>query len=133
VLALGVALARVLRGPTLLVLDSFERVLDAAPELSTLLARVERLKALVTSQAALRLYGEREVAAPPLAVPDTAQLPPLAELAESPAMALFVERAALAQPGFALTADNAAAVAAVCAQLDGLRSRSSWPTDTHNR
>ena len=117
---LGDALSRTLSATTLLVLDSFERVVDAAPDLTTLLARVERLKVLVTSQAALRLYGEREVTVAPLAVPDRAQLPPLAELARSPAVALFVERAGAVVPGFALTADNAAAVAAVCARLDGL-------------
>jgi predicted ATPase len=87
---------------------------------TALLGRAERLKALVTSQAALHLYGEREVAVAPLAVPDPARLPPAEELARSPAVALFVERAGAVVPGFALTADNAAAVAAVCARLDGL-------------
>jgi predicted ATPase len=119
-LALAEALARSLTQPTLLVLDNFERVVEAAPEITTLLARVEPLKVLVTSQAALRLYGERELAIAPLAVPDPARLPPLAELSESPAVALFVARAAAAQPGFALTAENAPAVAAICARLEGL-------------
>jgi predicted ATPase/Tfp pilus assembly protein PilF len=119
-LALGETLSRALREPTLLVLDSFERVVDAAPEITTLQGRVPRLKVLVTSQAALRLYGERELAVAPLGVPDTARLPALAELRQSPAVALFVERAAAAQPGFALTAENAQAVAAVCSRLDGL-------------
>ena len=119
-LALGEALSRALAEPTLLVLDSFERVVEAAPEITTLLARVEPLKVLVTSQAALRLYGERELAIAPLAVPDPRHLPPLAELGQSPAVALFVERASGALPGFALTPDNAAAVAAICARLDGL-------------
>ena len=119
-LALGEALSRMLVAPTLLVLDSFERVVDAAPDVTSLLARVEQLEVLVTSQAALRVYGERELAILPLAAPDTQRLPSVAELAQSPAVALFVERAAAALPGFALTPDNAAAVAAVCARLDGL-------------
>jgi len=117
---LGEVLSRTLRADTLLVLDSFERVVDAAPEVTTLLGLARRLKALVTSQAALRLYGEREIAVLPLAVPDPARLPPLPELAASPAVALFVERAGAALPGFALTPENAAAVAAICARLDGL-------------
>jgi predicted ATPase len=119
-LMLGEELSRALRADTLLVLDSFERVVDAAPDVTTLLARAERLKALVTSQTALRLYGERELAVAPLAVPDPGQLPPLEELARSPAVALFVERAGAVVPGFALTPENALAVAAVCARLDGL-------------
>ncbi len=119
-LALAEALARSLAQPTLLVLDNFERVVEAAPEVTTLLARVEPLKVLVTSQAALRLYGEREVAVAPLAVPDPARLPPLVELSKSPAVALFIERAAAALPGFALTPENAPAVAAICARLAGL-------------
>jgi non-specific serine/threonine protein kinase len=117
---LGEELSRSLNADTLLVLDSFERVVHAAPEITTLLARAERLKVLVTSQTALRLYGEREVAVAPLAVPDPEKLPPIEELARSPAVVLFVERAATILPGFALTPENAAAVAAVCTRLDGL-------------
>ena len=118
--ALAEELSRTVQVDTLLVLDSFERVVAAAPDITTLLARAERLKVLVTSQTALRLYGEREVAVAPLAVPDPGKLPPLEELARSPAVVLFVERAAAIIPGFALTPDNAVAVAAVCARLDGL-------------
>jgi len=117
---LGNELSRALRADTLLVLDSFERVVHAAPDVTALLSRTERLKVLVTSQTALRLYGERELAVAPLGVPDPDELPPLEELARSPAVALFVERAAAIVPGFALTPENAAAVAAVCARLDGL-------------
>jgi non-specific serine/threonine protein kinase len=47
-------------------------------------------------------------------------LPPLADLARNPAVALFVERARAAAPGFILTPQNAAAVAEICVQLDGL-------------
>ena len=57
---------------------------------------------------------------PPLPLPDLQHLPPLDELARYPAVALFVERARAANPGFALTTENAAAVAAICARLDGL-------------
>ncbi|MFI5078456.1 MAG: ATP-binding protein, partial [Vicinamibacteria bacterium] len=55
-----------------------------------------------------------------LPVPDVERLPPLDALADNPAVALFVRQAAARQPAFALTADNAAAIAEICARLDGL-------------
>ncbi|HMA32865.1 MAG TPA: tetratricopeptide repeat protein, partial [Chloroflexia bacterium] len=45
---------------------------------------------------------------------------PLADLAHSPAVMLFVERALDVSPAFALTPENAPAVAAICQRLDGL-------------
>jgi predicted ATPase len=117
---LGSALARAIVGDTLLVLDSFERVVEAAPAVASLLARAERLKVLATSQVGLHLYGEREVAVPPLARPDLQRLPSVEELARVPAVALFVARAAAAVPTFSLNPDNAEAVATVCCRLDGL-------------
>ena len=58
---------------------------------------------------------------PPLALPDLQRLPPSAELARQPRRsALFVDRARAADTDFALTAANAAAVAAICHRLDGL-------------
>jgi len=113
-------LQRLLHAPTLVVLDSFERVTEAAPVVTTLLSRVPRLKVLATSQMALHLSAEREFMVAPLAVPDLKRTLPLEELAATPAVALFVERAAAVASGFALTPDNAAAIAAICARLDGL-------------
>ncbi len=119
-LLLGDELGRALHAPTLLVLDSFEHLIEAGPAVATLLSHALHLKVLVTSQAALHLYAEREFVVSPLALPDPQRLPPPDELARVPAVALFAERAAAVAPGFALTADNAAAVAAVCVRLDGL-------------
>jgi predicted ATPase/transcriptional regulator with XRE-family HTH domain len=104
----------------LLVLDNFEQVLGAAVLVADLLEAASELKILVTSRAALRLYGEHEFEVPPLALPDLRQLPPLSELAQLPAMALFVERAQTVQPDFELTEQNAVAVAELCTHLDGL-------------
>jgi predicted ATPase/transcriptional regulator with XRE-family HTH domain len=108
----------------LLVLDNCEHVAAAAPDIADLLATCPTIKALTTSRAALRLRGEREYPIPPLDVPpgapgSGAALTP-ERLAEYPAVALFVERARAAKPDFALTAGNAAAVAEICARLDGL-------------
>jgi predicted ATPase/transcriptional regulator with XRE-family HTH domain len=104
----------------LLVLDNFEQVLAAAPVVGELLAGAPQLKLLVTSREPLRLYGEHEYPVAPLALPDLAHLPPVSELEQSPAVALFMARAQAVAPGFRLTSSNALAVAAICARLDGL-------------
>lgn len=57
---------------------------------------------------------------PPLALPEPDSPPDPEALLAYPALALFVERARALKPGFHLSADNAAAVAALCARLDGL-------------
>jgi predicted ATPase len=104
----------------LLLLDNFEQVLAAAPLVTKLLDACAALKMLVTSRAVLHVYGEQEYPVPPLAVPDPKRLPPLEELSQNPAVTLFVQRAAAVNPAFVLTADNARAVAEICARLDGL-------------
>jgi len=104
----------------LLLLDNFEQVMAAAGLVRDLLAVSPWLKVLVTSRVALRLRGESRFRVPPLPLPDLAHLPPPASLVQCPSIALFVERAAEVDPGFALTGANAAAVAALCCRLDGL-------------
>ncbi len=105
---------------TLLVLDNFEQVLDAAPLVAELLAAAPQVKALITSREELHLYGEYEFPVPPLALPDLKRLPPAAQLSQYAAVALFIQRAQLVKPDFAVTNANAAAVAEICARLDGL-------------
>jgi predicted ATPase/DNA-binding XRE family transcriptional regulator len=106
--------------PTLLVLDNFEQVLDAAPLVADLLASVANFRVLATSRAPLRLRGEREFAVGPLALEGgDDQLSP-ADLERSPAVRLFVERVRDVRPDFQLTAANAPAVAAICRRLDAL-------------
>jgi predicted ATPase/tRNA A-37 threonylcarbamoyl transferase component Bud32 len=106
--------------PTFLVLDNFEQVMDAAPVVSELLGACPDLTVLVTSREVLHLYGERAFPVSPLELPDPALLSRPEALADSPAVALFIERAQSARPGFRLTAENARAVAELCAGLDGL-------------
>jgi predicted ATPase len=90
----------------LLVLDNFEHVVTAGPQLTELLWAGPRLKALVTSRSLLHVSGEQAAAVPPLALPEAARL--------------FAERARAMRADFALTADAAPAVAEICARLDGL-------------
>ena len=105
---------------TLLVLDNFEQVLPAGTLLADLLATAPDVSLLVTSQAALRVRQEHQLPVPPLPVPDPAATEAADGLAESPAVAFFVEQARAVKPDFALTAETAPAVAAICARLDGL-------------
>ena len=113
----GIAAALAER-PLLLVLDNFEQLLAAAPDVAALLAAAPRLRALVTSRAPLRLAGEREYPVPPLPVP-----PPRAsfeELVSNETVRLFAARAQAVDPGFTLDDASAEAVATICRRLDGL-------------
>lgn len=104
----------------LLVLDNFEQVVAAAPEIADLVAQCPRLTVLVTSRAPLRVRGEQEYTVPPLAVP--ARDAPLDgdTLSHYPATALFVQRAREMSPRFQAAGADAAAVVEVCRRLDGL-------------
>jgi predicted ATPase/DNA-binding XRE family transcriptional regulator len=106
--------------PTLLVLDNFEQILDAAPLVADLLASVASLRLLATSRAPLRVRGEREYAVGPLALEAGSDEMPLPDLARSPAVRLFVERVRDVQPDFRLTPANAQTVSAICRRLDAL-------------
>src|SRR5688500_8756378 len=103
----------------LLVLDNLEQILEATPQVTGLVAACPALKVLVTSRIALRVRGERAFPVDPLAVPGPHPLPP-EELRGVPAVALFVARAEAVRPSFAISEKNAAAVAAICRQLEGL-------------
>ena len=104
----------------LLILDNLEQVVDAARDLDALLARCPGVVILATSRTVLGLRAEREYPVPPLPLPADPATVPVAELAVSPAVALFVDRARAVRPGFTLTAGNAAAVAEICRRLEGL-------------
>jgi len=103
----------------LLVLDNLEHLPDAAPAIAELLTACPAPTILATSRRPLRIRWEREFPVAPLALPDLGAIPPPAELAAVPAVALFVQRAA-ATGAFALTAENARAVAEIAVRLDGL-------------
>ncbi len=90
----------------LLVIDNFEQVVEAAPQLATLLAACPRVKALVTSREALRLDGE--------------QIVPIAPLADEAARELFVRRALAVNPALELAPADRELIDAICQRVDRL-------------
>jgi predicted ATPase len=100
----------------LIVLDNFEQVLDAAPQLLPLLNIAPNIKMLATSREPLRLRGEQEFPLAPLAVPNEKNISVL----DFPSVQLFLQRARSAQPGFTLTEEDASRAAEICRRLDGL-------------
>jgi predicted ATPase/class 3 adenylate cyclase/DNA-binding CsgD family transcriptional regulator len=104
----------------LLLLDNFEQVLGAARQVADLLSACPSLKVLVTSRERLHVRAEHEYAVPPLALPHPDHLPELAALAQSEAVALFLERARATRPDFQLAPANARAITEICTRLDGL-------------
>ena len=104
----------------LLVLDNFEQVIAAASLVGEILAHAKGVKILITSREALSLYGEHHFPLGPLATPDLNALLSLQDLRANPAVYLFLQRAQAAWPDFQLTEANAADIAGICVQLDGL-------------
>jgi predicted ATPase/class 3 adenylate cyclase len=108
----------------LLVLDNFEHVVAAAPDLAALLEASPGLKVLVTSRVVLHLRGEKEVPVSPLALPalqtTSRRQAALDAVTHSPAAALFLQRAQDARPDFHVTPATAPSLAAICIRLDGL-------------
>jgi predicted ATPase/DNA-binding CsgD family transcriptional regulator len=106
---------------TLLVLDNFEQVMPAAPDLAVIMSSCPGLKLLATSRSPLQLRGEQEYPVPPLALPAAGnRMVSVEVLRQYSAVALFQERAAAVRPDFELTPSNANVVVEICARLDGL-------------
>jgi predicted ATPase/serine/threonine protein kinase len=109
------AFARDLPGPLLLLLDNFEHVQGAASAAAALAS--SRVKVIVTSRAALRVYGEYEFPVPSLLPGDT---PSGLAPAQSPAVRLFLERAPGLRGAAQRDPDQLGVIAEICARLDGL-------------
>ena len=104
----------------LLILDNFEQVVSAGPQVAELMAGCPNLKILVTSREPLHLRWEHEFHVPPLAGPGTSAQGSLQAVSDSPAVTLFVHRAQAIKPDWRLTEANASAVAELCLRLDYL-------------
>jgi len=105
----------------LLILDNCEHLVAACAQLAdTLLRQCPNLRILATSREGLGVSGEVLYPVSPLGVPDLKHLPSPAQLGQYAAVRLFIERAVAVRPDFAVTNDNAPAVAQICARLDGI-------------
>ncbi len=107
--------------PAVLVLDNCEHLVEGcAAFVDELLAANAAVTVLATSREPLRLTGEVCWSVPPLSFPQPGSESPALSVRNYDAVALFVERAQDARPGFGLTAANAAAIVQICQRLDGL-------------
>ncbi len=105
----------------LLVLDNFEQVTQAAAIVAELLTDCPGVTFLVTSREPLHVRAEHIVPIDPLGLPPVVREPVSADaIAAYDAVQLFLDRARSVRPDFALTDDNAEAVADICRRLDGL-------------
>jgi predicted ATPase/DNA-binding XRE family transcriptional regulator len=102
-------------GRTLLILDNFEHLLGASPQVLDLLAACPQLTILVTSREALHVRGERVYTLAPLPLPERET-----DIPRSPAVRLFLERAADAGAAVDANDDGLSAAAEICRRLDGL-------------
>ena len=106
---------------SLLLLDNFEHLLAAVPDIESVLAACPSITILTTSREPLHLRREHVVEVHPLPVPSTRRPAWTVEDLETvPAVTLFVARAQAAEAGFRLTTSNAACVAELSCRLDGL-------------
>jgi len=103
----------------LLVLDNLEQVLSCAPFVAALIGTCPGVRVIATSREPLRLRGEREIALRPLDLPPAGCPQDAESLSAFAAVQLFIARAVDVRHDFAVTNDNAPAVAAICARLDG--------------
>lgn len=104
----------------LLVLDSFERVVEGSRSVADLLGFCPYITCLITSRIPLRLRSEHEVRVYPLALPEPGETESGTSLVEYPSIELFVQRAQWVKPGFTINDAESAVVADICRRVDGL-------------
>jgi predicted ATPase/DNA-binding CsgD family transcriptional regulator len=106
---------------TLLLLDNCEHLLPSVADvIAPLLATCPALQILATSRAPLRIRGEYALSVDPLPVPRSGDQASVADVAENPAVQLFLERARAAHAAAVEDGDSLDAVAEICRRVDGL-------------
>ena len=105
----------------LLILDNCEHLVDACARMADrLLHAASDVRILASSREALGIGGEVTYRVPSLGLPDLGHLPPVESLSQYEAVRLFIDRARFAVPAFAVTSENAPAIAQICYRLDGI-------------
>jgi predicted ATPase/DNA-binding CsgD family transcriptional regulator len=105
----------------LLILDNCEHLIDACAEITdTILRTCPQVYLLASSREALGIEGEAPLYVPSLSFPEPAKLPRAEDLEGYESVRLFVERARVVVPGFAITESNAICLAQICHRLDGI-------------
>jgi len=105
----------------LIVLDNCEHLLEPAAEMSeTILRNCPQIRILATSREPMNLAGEVTWRVPGMALPDLRMAKRDQRIKDSDAVALFIDRARLADSGFSFNDANAAVVAQICLRLDGI-------------
>ena len=105
----------------LLILDNCEHLIEACAQVSSLLLQAcHNLRVLASSREAFGITGEFAYRVPSLSTPDLAGVSSLESLAKTDSIRLFLERAAIAKPGFTLTQENASSLVQICSRLDGI-------------
>ena len=104
----------------LLVLDNFEQIVEAAPQIASLLKACGQIACLVTSRVPLYVSGEYEVAVTPFALPPPEKTISPEILLRNEAVNLFVDRVQAFQPDFELSSANCLTILELCRRLDGI-------------
>jgi predicted ATPase/DNA-binding CsgD family transcriptional regulator len=120
--SLAAVVAHLAGARALVVLDNCEHLLDASAETAEALLRgCPEVVVLATSRSPLAVAGEAHWRVPSLSLPAAAAPAQIEEaVARSDAVRLFVERALKVRPNFRVDAGNAAAIAQICRDLDGI-------------
>ena len=103
------------------LLDNFEQLTTATPQIVELLSNCPQLKLLITSREALHIRGERVFPVSPLALPNgNLKDHSVEQVIQFESVQLFMERASAVRPDFEITNENALFIAKICSRLDGL-------------
>src|SRR5262249_27749335 len=107
-------------GSAVLVLDNFEQIVDAGHFVSEILAGAPEIQALVASRILLDIRGEHHWEVAPLPHPSDRNGRTVEEMADCPAVELFVDRAQGADARFSLSDENVDEVSELCGRLEGI-------------